>query len=148
LKDEKKRKVRIAAGGFQAMVMLPESLFFWKHLKLSFLYVSHRVLRWTLSPICLILAFVSNFLLVILSGAVIYKVVFLLQVIFYLCGFIAQVSHSLSKRFTFLKLPYYFIFMNISVIHGFFRFLRRKQPSIWEKVKRSNSTLFESQTTE
>ena len=53
VREEKKRKVRIAAGGFQAMYMLYPLLFFWKHFRLSYLYISHRVLRWTLSPLCL-----------------------------------------------------------------------------------------------
>lgn len=144
IKDERKRKVRIAAGGFQAIAMLPEALRFWKHPKLTFLYVSHRVLRWILSPFCLILAFVSSFYLTASSSATIYNAIFLIQAIFYVGAFIAYVSPSLSNRFKILKLPYYFIFMNISVIQGFFRFLRKKQPSTWEKVKRSNSNLLKS----
>ena len=144
IQDEKKRKVRIAAGGFQAIAMLPGALFFWRHPKLSFLYVSHRVLRWALSPFCLILALLSSFYLGGYSSATIYKAIFLIQAVFYIGAFIAYVSPSLSNRFKILKLPYYFIFMNISVIQGFFRFLRKKQPSTWEKVKRSNSNLLKS----
>jgi biofilm PGA synthesis N-glycosyltransferase PgaC len=145
IQDEKKRKVRIAAGGFQAMTMLPEALLFWKHPRLSFLYVSHRVLRWTLSPLCLLLAFVSSFLLSISLPVFLYKLMFGLQACFYSCGLLAQAYPQLSKNFRLLRLPYYFIFMNISVIQGFFRFLRRKQPPTWEKVKRSTSNLLESQ---
>jgi len=144
IKDEEKRKVRIAAGGFQAMALLPEALYFWKHFKLSFLYISHRVLRWTLSPLCLIIALISSFFLSWFSGAVIYKFFFTLQLVFYICGIIAQLFPSLSKKVKVLRLPYYFIFMNISVIRGFFRFLRRKQPSTWEKARRSNPDLLEN----
>jgi poly-beta-1,6-N-acetyl-D-glucosamine synthase len=144
LKDEKKRKVRIAAGGFQAMAMLPGALSIWKHPRLSFLYISHRVLRWTLSPLCLILAFVSGFLLSINNPNEIFKVIFLAQVLFYIGALIAYLSPTVTKYFKILKLPYYFIFMNISVIQGFFRFLRKKQPPTWEKVKRSNSNLLKS----
>jgi cellulose synthase/poly-beta-1,6-N-acetylglucosamine synthase-like glycosyltransferase len=144
LKDEKKRKVRIAAGGFQAMAMLPEALAFWKHSRLSFLYISHRVLRWTMSPLCLILAFVSAFLLSLFGQDQIYKVIFLLQIAFYSGALIAYLLPIVTKYLKILKLPYYFIFMNISVIQGFFRFLRKKQPSTWEKVKRSNSNLLKS----
>jgi hypothetical protein len=144
MQDEKKRKVRIAAGGFQAMAMLPEALKFWEHSKLSFLYISHRVLRWALSPFCLVLALISSFFLSIYSSTWVYKAIFLIQAIFYIGAFIAYIFPSLGKRFKILKLPYYFIFMNISVIHGFFRFLRRKQPPTWEKAKRSNSDLLKS----
>jgi cellulose synthase/poly-beta-1,6-N-acetylglucosamine synthase-like glycosyltransferase len=144
IKDEKKRKVRIAAGGFQAMAMLPEALAFWKHPGLSFLYISHRVLRWTLSPLCLILAFISSYILSRYVPNPIYKVIFLLQVAFYVGALIAYLSPTVTKYLKILKLPYYFIFMNISVIQGFFRFLRKKQPSTWEKVKRSNSNFLKS----
>jgi cellulose synthase/poly-beta-1,6-N-acetylglucosamine synthase-like glycosyltransferase len=144
LKDEKKRKVRIAAGGFQAMAMLPGALSFWKHPSLSFLYISHRVLRWTLSPLCLILAFISSFILSFQDAGPVYKGIFLLQVAFYIGALIAYLSPAVTKYLKIIKLPYYFIFMNISVIQGFFRFLRKKQPPTWEKVKRSNSNLLKS----
>jgi len=144
IQDERKRKVRIAAGGFQAMGMLPEILHFWKHFKLSFLYISHRVLRWTLSPLCLVLAFLSCFWLSLFSGNILYKLGMGAQTVFYLSGLFAYTFPLLSKKFKIIKLPYYFIFMNISVIQGFFRFLGRKQSSVWEKVKRSNSGLLEA----
>jgi cellulose synthase/poly-beta-1,6-N-acetylglucosamine synthase-like glycosyltransferase len=145
MKDEKKRKVRIAAGGFQAIAMLPQALLFWKHPKLSFLYISHRVLRWAVSPFCLVFALGSSFLLTLFPNTMVYKILFLLQAVFYLGAFIAQVFPFLAKRIRILKPAYYFIFMNISVIQGFFRFLLGKQSSTWEKVKRSNSNLLESQ---
>jgi len=144
IKDEKKRKVRIAAGGFQAMAMLPEALAFWKHPRLSFLYISHRVLRWTLSPLCLILAFISSYILSRYVTNPVYKAIFLLQVAFYVGALIAYLSPTVTKYLKILKLPYYFIFMNISVFQGFFRFLRKKQPPTWEKAKRSNSNFLKS----
>lgn len=139
--DEKKRKIRIAAGGFQAMAMLPEALFFWKHLKLSFLYVSHRVLRWTLSPSCLILIFLSSFVLSIFSASLIYMILFFVQVLFYSSAALYLIFPALNKKLSFLKLAYYFSFMNISVFKGFFKFIQNKQSSNWEKAKRSGYTL-------
>jgi len=141
IKDEKKRKVRIAAGGFQSIAMLSEALFFWKHPKLSFLYISHRVLRWTLTPLCLILAFVSNLVLVLFPFTRFYGMLFALQVVFYLSGLAYWFFPILGKRLSILKLPYYFVFMNISVFQGLIKFLRRKQSSTWEKAKRTNYNL-------
>lgn len=143
IEDEKKRKIRIAAGGFQAMTMLPEALFFWKHLKLSFLYISHRVLRWTLSPLCLILALVSSFVLSVLPFGFMYKTLFLLQVLFYASGFAYKIFPVIGKKFSSFKLAYYFTFMNISVFQGFFRFLQKKQPAAWDKAKRTSYHLSE-----
>ena len=139
--DEKKRKVRIAAGGFQAIAMLPQALFFWKHFKLSFLYISHRVLRWTLTPVCLVLALVSNLLLCLYPGSFFFRLIFVLQALFYVSAVLYYLFPSLGRKFSILKLPYYFSFMNISVFQGFLKFIQKKQSSAWEKAKRTNYTL-------
>ncbi len=136
IRDEQKRKIRIAAGGFQAIGMLTRLFKFWKYPRLSFLYISHRLMRWTVSPLCLVLAFVSNLLLYMTSVSNLYKITFILQLAFYLMAAIGT-SGTLS-RFKLLKLPYYFTFMNVSVIQGFFRYLKGNQSAIWEKAKRSS----------
>lgn len=141
MSDEKKRKVRISAGGFQAMSMLLGALSFWKHPKLSFLYISHRVLRWTLSPVCLVLILLSSFLLAVFSLNPLYKVILLAQVLFYSGALIYSFSPSLGKKISFLKLAYYFSFMNISVFQGFLKFVQKKQSAAWEKAKRADYAL-------
>ncbi|MFK5970642.1 MAG: glycosyltransferase family 2 protein, partial [Candidatus Marithrix sp.] len=47
VKEELKRKIRIAAGGIQSIVRLYPLLNIFKYGLLSFQYISHRVLRWT-----------------------------------------------------------------------------------------------------
>jgi poly-beta-1,6-N-acetyl-D-glucosamine synthase len=136
IKDEQKRKIRIAAGGFQAMGMLGSLFKFWKHPRLSFLYVSHRVLRWTLSPLGLLLAFVSNLILFLGTDIVFYKISFVLQFGFYAMAALAAFGGPKAKKIKLLKIPYYFTFMNVSVFAGFLRFLRGNQSAIWEKAKR------------
>lgn len=133
LKDERKRKIRIAAGGFQAMKMLPGSLNVWKNFKLSFLYISHRVLRWTVSPLGLILALIANLVLFLTSDLAIYKILFAGQLLFYGMALLIMITGSNFKLF---KLSYYFVFMNVSVVVGFYRFLKGKQPATWEKARR------------
>ncbi len=137
--EEKKRKIRIAAGGFQAIQMLFSLFYFWRHPRLSFLYISHRVLRWTLSPVCLITLFISNGILALSISSYIFKSIFVLQILFYLSAFISRYISATSKL-KFLKIPGYFIFMNFSVFLGFFRYISKKQSSIWEKSKRSTET--------
>jgi len=139
MQDEKKRKIRIAAGGFQSMAMLPEALFFWKHAKLSFLYISHRVLRWTLSPLSLALALLSSLILAIFQSQF-YSFAFFLQALFYLAALLYGLFPSIGKKISVLKLPYYFSFMNISVYQGFLKFIQNKQSSAWDKAKRRNFT--------
>jgi len=141
LVDEQKRKVRIAAGGFQAIGLLTPLLAFWKYPRLSFLYISHRVLRWTLSPLCMILAFIANAVLFFQSAGLLYTLLFLGQSGFYGIAAAAWLVPSLKKRSKIIKLAYYFVFMNTSVILGFFRFLRGNQPATWEKAQRASAAL-------
>jgi poly-beta-1,6-N-acetyl-D-glucosamine synthase len=139
LKDEQKRKVRIAAGGFQSIGILTPLLAFWKYPRLSYLYISHRVLRWAVSPLCLILAFISNGMLLLRSTSLLFAGLFIIQSAFYGAALLGRLSPSLQKRFKLLKLCNYFVFMNVAVILGFFRFLRGRQAATWEKARRANA---------
>src|SRR5690606_28735928 len=96
--DEHKRKVRIAAGGFQAIGILKSLLAFWKHPQLSFLYISHRVLRWTLSPICILLVIVLIPVLYVSTSDLIYKVLLYSEVFTLVCFFAGHFSVHLRKH--------------------------------------------------
>lgn len=149
--DEQKRKIRIAAGGFQAMKMLGPLLKFWRQPALSFLYISHRVLRWTLSPLCLLLALIANIALVAGSSADVSlaghtdpqwpaQTLLACQILFYslaLTGWLMTRGHRRQPKA--VKLSYYFVFMNISVIRGFLRWLKGGQPASWEKARRAQT---------
>jgi Glycosyltransferases, probably involved in cell wall biogenesis len=68
LADEMQRKVRIVAGGFQALGRLRELFNPVRHGTLTFQFVSHRVLRWTLAPALLPVLLITNGLLVGMGG--------------------------------------------------------------------------------
>ncbi len=139
LGDEQKRKIRIAAGGFQAIGMLSSLFLFWRHPRLSFLYISHRVLRWTLSPLCLILAFISNLVLCFSADNQMFKTLFGLQAAFYAMAWLSRIPSLANHQFgKILKIPHYFTFMNVSVILGLFRFLKGSQSAVWEKARRAD----------
>jgi biofilm PGA synthesis N-glycosyltransferase PgaC len=140
IQEEKKRKVRIAAGGFQSILMLSSLFKFWKHPRLTFLYVSHRVLRWAISPICLILILISNIFLALQDCGAFYKFCLILQIIFYAISFLSTYISN-NSRLKLLKFSGYFVFMNISVIQGFFRFISKKQTANWEKATRSSTAI-------
>ncbi len=136
--DERKRKIRISAGAFQSMHLLKEILNIYKYPKLSFQYISHRVLRWTVCPPALVLIFVSGAYLAFMDPGWFYPMVFIGQVLFYIS---AIVNWALEKKGASLKLlyvPYYFVFMNVSLVLGFFRYIRGRQTVLWEKASRRN----------
>jgi poly-beta-1,6-N-acetyl-D-glucosamine synthase len=136
MREEQKRKVRIAAGAFQAMIILKDLFNIFRYPVLSFQFISHRILRWTLCPICLVTGLISNFLLVYYKEGRLFIVVLLVQIVFYamaLTGWIFSKKNIKSKVF---YVPYYFLFMNLSVFLGFYRHIRKKQTAVWEKAGR------------
>jgi biofilm PGA synthesis N-glycosyltransferase PgaC len=139
MKDEQYRKIRISAGGFQSIVMLKDLLNIFKYGKLSFLYISHRVFRWVLCPVLLPVIFVCNFIVFQFSGNNIYTIynfLFIAQIIFYLMAVLGWLFSIKKIKNNIFYIPYYFVFMNLALYIGFFKFLRNEQTVLWKKAKR------------
>ncbi|MBL6448918.1 glycosyltransferase family 2 protein [Fulvivirga sp. 29W222] len=138
VKEELKRKIRIAAGGIQAIVKLAPLLNIFKYGMLSFQYISHRVLRWTLAPLALPVIFFTNFYLA-LNGSQLYQLIFELQVLFYLFSAIGWVLQNNNLKFKIFFIPYYFSMMNYAVYRGFLRYIKGTQSAVWDKAKRAQA---------
>ncbi len=135
VKEELKRKIRISAGGWQSMKRLSGILRFTKTPVLYFQYISHRVLRWTVTPFLLILVFFINIPLA-LNDSLFYQLMFLAQVLFYGAAMAGYILEHKKIRFKPLFVPYYFCVMNYAVLAGLKRFLSGKQQGAWDKAKR------------
>lgn len=139
IEQESKRKVRIAAGGIQSIIMLRGLLNIFRHGVLSFQYISHRVLRWSVTPIMLMLLLPINIAIVSVVGAVdIYALLLLMQFLFYMASLIGYILDKAGRKNRLFFVFYYFIFMNISVIRGFGYLIKRKGSisGVWEKADR------------
>jgi poly-beta-1,6-N-acetyl-D-glucosamine synthase len=136
IKEEKKRKIRISAGAFQSIVLLADLLNIFKYPRLSFQYISHRVLRWTLCPLFLPLILIANILLVVQGAGLFYTVFLVAQILFYLMALAGAIMSGTKKKIALFYISYYFLFINYSVYLGFFRFLKGKQSVLWEKAAR------------
>lgn len=136
--EELKRKIRIAAGGIQSVVRLYPLLNIFKYGVLSFQYISHRVLRWVVTPFLLPLALIFNVLLA--PESLLYTIMLVLQGLFYLGGFIGQQLEHRKLKVKIFFIPYYFLFMNYAVFLGFFRYLRNQQSVNWERARRMEQT--------
>ncbi|MBT8237520.1 MAG: glycosyltransferase family 2 protein [Croceitalea sp.] len=142
VKEELKRKVRISAGGIQSVVRLASLLNIFKYGTLSFQYISHRVLRWTLTPLLLLLLIPINLKLAIDEGIFtlgIYSLLFWAQVLFYAAALLGWFLENRKIRLKLLFVPYYFFIMNLSVFLGFNRYLRGNQSVNWERAKRGGT---------
>jgi len=137
LQEEEKRKVRIAAGSYQAIALLKECLNFFKHPQLAFQYFSRRLLRWVFCPWFILGLFISNFLIAIEDEwMTVYDWLFYGQVLFYALAIIGWLIVQQGKKAGILSIPFYFLFMNYCLVKGFFRFLHGSQTALWEKSVR------------
>jgi cellulose synthase/poly-beta-1,6-N-acetylglucosamine synthase-like glycosyltransferase len=141
--EEKKRKVRIAAGGFQSIARLKPLLNPFAYGWLSFQYVSHRVLRWAVTPFCLPILLLLNAALVAVPevgfglprGA--YAGLLAAQVLFYAAAWLGNRLENRHIRVKALFVPYYFWFMNYCAWLGYRRYRRGHETGVWEKAKRA-----------
>jgi hypothetical protein len=106
---------------------------------LSFQYISHRVLRWTLAPLSLLLLLPVGFALALNDGLFspeFYPILFWLQIAFYLAALLGWYLENRAIRLKILFVPYYFFIMNLSVFLGFIRYLKGSQTVNWERAQR------------
>lgn len=140
VQEELKRKVRIAAGGLQSIVRLAPLLNLFRYKTLSFQYISHRVLRWTLTPLLLGVALPLNGYLAVQQGLFtpgVYPLLFWAQVACYLAAAAGWILERKELRLKVLFVPYYFVMMNVSVYLGLLRQLKGKQSVNWERARRA-----------
>lgn len=135
-KEELKRKVRIAAGGIQSILRLRPLMNPFRHPLLSFQYISHRVLRWTITPFAMITAFLSNIYIVANGGATVYQLLLAAQVFLYATATVGWLFERKEIKIKALFVPYYFCMMNYAVIAGIIRFSAGRQSAAWDKAKR------------
>ena len=123
------RHVRDAAGHFRAMAHL------WRLLnplcgKRFFFYFSHRVLRW-LVPFLLLILLICNAFLAFQD--ITYAVILVIHFAVY--GILAAV-HITGIRWQPLYILYYFMLLNTAILLGFFKNAFGMQKVLWESTRR------------
>lgn len=141
VKEELKRKIRIAAGGVQTIFRLKGLFNPFKNGVLTWQYLSHKVLRWTFAPISLFLILPVNLLLVLqLSDqplALFYTFFLWFQLLMYVLAVVGWYLENRKLHFKWLFVPYYFMVINYTSIRGMLRYFKGKQSVAWEKSKRA-----------
>lgn len=135
--EELKRKVRIAAGGLQAAWRLRALINVFQYGTLSFQYISHRLLRWTLAPIFLPILFLLALYLAY-QGNKAYILFFSLQLLFYAMALLGWMLERRKMKVKLFFIPYYFCLMNYAMYAGFIRLLKKQQSVVWEKSERAD----------
>jgi len=87
----------------------------------------------------MVTAFLSNIILVYYTNSLVFKILLAAQVVFYVMAILGSFLPSRAPASRLFRLAYYFMFMNMSVVLGFFRHLRGRQPAAWEKARRNQA---------
>lgn len=136
IKEERKRKVRLAANGYQISSMFRDLMNPFKYGVIAFQFVSHRVIRWILTPSTIILMFLLNIALVAMGAGTLYTVLLVLQICFYLAA-LAGMALDRKGKSGILRVPYYFLFANFTMFPGLKYYLNFNGNAAWEKSRRA-----------
>lgn len=134
--EESKRKRRIAAGGLQSIWWLRSLMNPLKYPVASFLFVSHRVLRWSVTPFAMLALIPLNVALILMGCGTVYTVIGVLQALFYAAAAMGWLLDKIGRKSKLLYVPYYFMFMNVNVFRGISYLTTHHTSGTWEKAKR------------
>ena len=135
-KSEFLRKSRIIAGAVQS-ILFCEGLPSYKHPRILFCYVSHKLLRWMV-PCLLILCFASNLLLFVGSAGRGFGVSLALQCVFYLFALLGYWGRR-TLHGQILTVPFYFCLVNGAAFYGLYKGFLNKQKVTWEVFARKKT---------
>ena len=136
LQEESKRKRRIAAGGLQSIWWLRSLMNPLRYPVVSFQFISHRVLRWSITPFALLALLPLNAVLQLAGEGMVYTVVWWLQLAFYLAALAGYALMRMHRRNKLLYVPCYFLFMNLNVFQGIAYLRSHRKSGTWEKARR------------
>jgi len=135
IKDESKeypRKLRTVIRGIAALFSTPQVLNPFKFGLFSFQVLSHKLMRWAV-PWFMISLFITS--LMVWDNHILFALIFIGQLLFYGIGLIGLISKSLRSN-TLIKLPFFFIQVNMALFHASILYLFGKRITKWEPSKR------------
>jgi poly-beta-1,6-N-acetyl-D-glucosamine synthase len=132
MNSEFKRHVRDGAGHYIAIIHLLGLLNPFLGIR-SFIYWSHRIFRWMIPFLLIIVFIISIFLL----NEPVYYYLFIAQSFFYLLAIIGWLGINYTKLPFIIYVPFYFCNLNLALFLGFWRTITNKQKSTWEATERS-----------
>lgn len=133
LKEEFRRKTRIATGNFQNLVRF-SGLLSPAAGAVAFAFWSHKVLRWA-GPLLLIIAYFSSFILSFQSSF--YQGFFLIQTLLLAIPLADAILRSVNIHFSLLRYISHFYLMNAALLNGFIHYLRGVKNNVWKPTERN-----------
>jgi cellulose synthase/poly-beta-1,6-N-acetylglucosamine synthase-like glycosyltransferase len=128
--EEFSMRVRVVTRGMRGLLSIPELLKPWKFGWISYQLWSHKVLRWFV-PILLLLLLASN---LVLWQRQPYQYFLVAQAVFYLVTLLALLL-PVQRLWKPLGIPLYFCTLNAAAFLSLIEVLRGKKYVVWETVR-------------
>jgi cellulose synthase/poly-beta-1,6-N-acetylglucosamine synthase-like glycosyltransferase len=132
LSEEFRRRIRISSGNFQNLRTFYKLL--WPPFNgLSFSFISHKVIRWIV-PFLMILLIVSNIFLYPVN--LFYRITLYTQLGLLCIPVLDFILRKLGLQIVFLRFITYFYSMNLALLAGFFKFIKGAETNVWQPTQR------------
>ncbi len=131
-KREFDRKIRTVLRGLTVFFRNTEFLNPLQYGLFAYQYFCHKLLRW-LVPVFLLTALVANVVLSVSS--MFFSVIMLLHLLFYIIAIYGWLAKTPPSR-ALLKIPLYFVTVNLAIVVAWWRFLRGKRMVMWAPSER------------
>jgi len=131
--QEFERKVRTVLRGITGFAQHVQYLNIFKYGFFSYQIFCHKLLRWIV-PFLLLIVLFTNILLLSLNSF--YRIILIFQTLFYTVAILGWMRESFANSNLFIKIPMYFISVNFSVLVAWWRFIKGDKIIIWTPSKR------------
>ena len=124
-------RIRVIRGGMTGLQYAKKILNPFQNTAASFQLISHKILRWFI-PVIAILLFISNIIGVLVDPNTLINTLLALQVIYYLLVLIAFRLESQGKHNKILGIVYYLFIVNAASLVAIYKTLTEPLASAWE----------------
>lgn len=132
VESEFKRHIRDATGHYISIFHLSGLLNIFRGMS-SFIFWSHRIIRWSV-PLILFAVLILNYFLI---ANIEYLILFSIQIIFYILAILGLFFYRFKNIPFIIFAPFYFCNLNLALLLGLFNALFFKQKGMWESTERS-----------
>lgn len=130
--DELKMRVRVIAQTFTDLWRNRDMMNPFKSGFFAIELISHKVLRYAVPLILLVLLIIS---IPLAAGSVFFAFVLTLQAAFYLMALAGWLLERAGTRISLLAMPLYFVLANLASALAFYKFLRGEKYARWEPIR-------------
>lgn len=131
-KDEINRKIRIITQEWFCLRRHINIFNPFKYFKITFMFISHKLIKWLFPLFSLLILFSNLFLL----KDTFFLLIFIIQLIVYLLGTIGVIVENNDKKLPkFMKIFTYYVSMNYSAFMAIIKFVKGEQFATWTTVR-------------